>query len=48
VKGKILPVNDMEAYERSGGIAALIFNLATKWKSAVNITPRERTPVPIA
>jgi len=48
VQGKVIPVHAMKAYGRIGGIAPLLFNLATKWKLVVNITLRERTPVPIA
>jgi hypothetical protein len=51
-EGKVVPVCAMKAYRRSRGIAALIFNLSTRWKIAANFTPwqlypRERTLVPI-
>jgi hypothetical protein len=41
----------MNAYEKSRGIAPLILNIDTRWRSVVNITPLplypwERTPVP--
>jgi hypothetical protein len=45
-KSKVLPFHVMKAYGRSGGRAPLIFNLATKLKPAVNITPRGRTEYP--
>jgi hypothetical protein len=46
---KVVPVQAMEAYKRSGGIVPLILNLSTRWRWLVNVMPlslyhRERTP----
>jgi hypothetical protein len=39
-KSKVFPVRAIEAYRRSRGIAPLILNLNTRWRSVVNFTPR--------
>jgi hypothetical protein len=36
----------MKPYTGSGGLAPLILNLSTRWRSAVNCTPRPLYPRP--
>jgi hypothetical protein len=36
----VVPIHAMKAHRGSGGIAPLILDLGTKWRSAVNLTPR--------
>jgi len=51
-KGKFVRIHTLKAHRGSRGIAPLILNLGTGWRSAVNFTPRpvylqEINPVPI-
>ena len=38
-KGIVFPLRAMKAYMMSGGIAPLIFNLGSRWRSVVSLTP---------
>jgi hypothetical protein len=40
VNVKVVPVQATKSYGGSRGIASLILNLGTRWRSMVNFTPR--------
>jgi len=42
-KSKVIPVQDMNAYRGSGGVAPRILNLGSRWKRMVNFTRRPQS-----
>ena len=45
-KSTLVPLHTMKPYRGNGGLAPLILNLGTRWRWAVNCTPRPLYPRP--